>query len=671
MEDKCMKMQSKKHKWTRIMVLITYSLVVVLFPVMFSKNISSDFKGHMEKQRQNSVSRMAHLAYNAVSPIIDELKNGETTCEEAKNKIVNYVKEMTYDDEFGLNYIFMSSYDGTMLVQPYDHEKEGTNQWQLKDANGKYIIQSLVKAAKEKPEGSFVTYAYYLPNQTSIEEKLSYVIGIPEIDAYIGTGMYIESPYRMLEAILKKQSIGYLTMTIFILASLLFYARLLHNSNYKLQKEMQKRKKDMEKIHHLAFIDSLTGLPNRTYMLNELQEKINKCETNPCVGNIFFIDIDNFKFINDTHGHSFGDRMLIEITKRLNKLSSPNLLLSRFGGDEFLILYRNTEGTADAIKIADKILSLFKEAIIIDDISFYITCSIGIAVYPVDGNTVEELLKYADLATYKAKTTGKSKYILYDKSMIKEFEQRADLEKRLRDAYKNNEFLLHYQPQINTESGKIVGIEALLRWNSSSHGLIMPRNFITVAEEMGLINEIGKWVIESSFAFAKKLMHKEICVSCNVSPVQLKQSCFVNDVIEAFNRYELKKGNVALEITESCLMEPLGDIYTKLEELKNHGILIYLDDFGTGYSSLNYMKSLPIDVLKIDKSFIDNTISDGVDRRIVKTIVSLAQEIGLKVIAEGVEEKEQLIYLNFCGCNTMQGYLFSKPVLEENILDLI
>lgn len=666
-----MKMESQKHRWTRIIVLIGYSLIVVLLPLIFSKNISSDFKTHMEQQRQNSVSRMAHLAYNAVSPIINELKNGEITREEAKKMIVNYVKEMTYDDEFGLNYIFMSSYDGTMLVQPYERDKVGTNQWLLKDAKGKYIIQDLVSAAKTKPEGSFVSYAYYLPNQNFIEEKLSYVIGIPEIDAYIGTGMYIESPYRMLEIILNKQSIGYLAMTIFILVSLLLYASLLRNSNKRLQNEMLKRKMDMEKIHNLAYFDSLTGLPNRIYVLNELQEKINKCDNHPCIGNIFFIDIDNFKFINDTHGHTFGDKMLIEIAKRLNELATSNLMLSRLGGDEFLILYCNTEGTADAIELAEKILSLFKEAIIIDDISFYITCSIGIAVYPVDGNTVEELLKHADLATYTAKTIGKNKYVLYDKSMLNALEERANLEKRLKDAYKNNEFILYYQPQIDTKSGKIVGIEALIRWNSSSHGLVMPRNFITVAEEMGLINEIGKWVIESSFAFAKELMHKEICVSCNVSAVQLKQNSFVNDVIEIFNRYGLKKGSVALEITESCFIEPLSDVYEKLEKLKNHGILIYLDDFGTGYSSLNYMKSLPIDVLKIDKSFIDNTISNGVDRRIVKTIVSLAHEIGLKVIAEGVEETEQLSYLNLCGCNTMQGYLFSKPVPEDKILDLI
>lgn len=666
-----MKNKLKRHTWAWIMVFAAYSLIVVLFPLIFSQDIAKDFKHHMEQQRQNSVSRIVHLAYNTIEPFVVQFRSGEITRDEAKSKIVNFVKEMTYNDEFGLNYIFMSSYDGTMLVQPYEREKEGTNQWLLKDAKGKYIIQSLVNAAITNPKGSFVTYAYYLPNQSSIEEKLSFVIGIPEIQAYIGTGMYVESPYRMLEAILKKQGIGYLTMTIFILASFLLYAWLLRNSNYRLQKEMQERKQDIEKIHRLAYYDKLTSLPNRTYIISELQERVSKCNVFPCVGSIFFVDIDNFNRINDTHGHSFGDKMLIEIAKRLNVLSSPNLILSRLGGDEFLIHSSDIAEKEDAIELGDKILSLFKEAIIVNNLSFYITCSIGIAVYPFDGKTVEELLKHADLAMYKAKSNGKGNYVLYDSSMLEQLEQRTDLEKRLRDAHRNHEFLLYYQPQINTENGQVVGVEALIRWNSKSHGLVLPKKFITVAEEIGLINEIGKWVIESSFAFAKRLMHKKICVSCNVSPVQLRQSNFVNDVIEAFNRFELKKGSVALEITESCLMEPLGDIYEKLAELKKHGIMIYLDDFGTGYSSLNYMKSLPIDVLKIDKSFVDNTVSDGVDRRIVKTIVSLAQEIGLKVIAEGVEAEEQQTYLNFCGCSTMQGYLFSKPVSESEILKLI
>ncbi len=785
-----MKSMPKKQTQTWGTVLVVFSLIIVLFPLLFSHSITEDFEGHMAQQRQNSVSRMVHLAYGSVEPVINQLKEGELNREEARRKISDLVREMTYDDEFGRNYIFMSAYDGTMLVQPYEPEMEGTDQWLLQDARNRYIIQELVNAAKTKPDGSFVTYDYYLPDHSAAEEKLSFVMGIPEIEAYIGTGMYVESTYKKLEAILLKQRVGYLGMTVFILSSLLLYARELLKSNQRLRREVRERtyaennlwtvfntihdsiiifdengkllhankrsgimyglpsedlldygvaelsadsalteqwlqkvydkikgqgfivfewkakrpldgtlldvevalrntqwsgmsayvaavrditerKQSMEKINHLAYFDSLTGLHNRAYILNKLQESLDLCTAGAGAGAAFYVDVDDFKDINDTHGHSFGDRMLVEIAWRMNALSNQHLILSRLGGDEFLLLITDVSGDAEVLALGDQILALFNEAICIGNICIHVTCSIGVAVYPRDGRTVEDVLKYADLAMYKAKTRGRNQYVLYDCSMATEFSQRTDLEKRLRAAYKYNEFLLHYQPQIDVESGRIVGIESLIRWNSSSHGLVFPGSFIAVAEEMGLINEIGKWVIENSFAFARSLMQKGVCVSCNVSPVQLKQSSFVEDVIEAFDRYGLEKGCVALEITESCLVESFDETYIKLTKLKAHGIMIYLDDFGTGYSSLNYMKRLPIDVLKIDKSFIDNIAADGIEGEIVKTIVSLARKIGLKVVAEGVETQDQRAYLAACGCDFIQGYLISKPVSEAEILGLI
>ncbi len=785
-----MEHKPKKQIWAWVVVLAVYSLIVVLFPLVFSQSITSDFQRHMAQQRQNSVSRMVHLAYNAVEPVVGRLKRGEISRTKARRQISDLVREMTYDDEFGPNYIFMSTYDGTMLVQPYEPEKEGTDQWLLQDASGRYIIQELVNAAKAKPEGSFVTYAYYLPDRSAIEEKLSFVMGIPEIEAYIGTGMYAESTYRMLEAILEKQRAGYLAMATFILASLLFYVWVLLKSNRRLQNEIQERtyaennlwtvfntihdaiiihdeagrllhtnkqagvlyglscedmlsysivdlsadpavaerwpgkvtgqiedqgfiifelkskrpldktvldveialrktqwsgkdayvaavrditerKQYIEKIRHLAYFDSLTDLPNRTYILNQMEKSLAQCAGGTVSGGILFIDVDNFKVINDTHGHSIGDRMLVEIAGRLGALSAPHLTLSRLGGDEFLVLADDTAEETQLLALGGQILALFKEAISIDSLSFYITCSIGVAAYPRDGTTVEELLKHADLAMYKAKTTGRDQYVLYNSSMVTELAQRTELEKRLREAYQNHEFVLYYQPQVAATSGQIVGIEALLRWNSAAYGLVYPAHFITVAEEIGLINEIGRWVIERSFAFAQSLSHKGLCVSCNVSSVQLRQSGFVDDTIAVFDRLGLKKGSVALEITESCLVESFDDTYAKLARLRAHGIMIYLDDFGTGYSSLNYMKSLPIDVLKIDKSFIDNITADGVEGQIVKTIVALARQIGLKVIAEGVETTQQQDYLAACGCNAIQGYLFSAPVPEAEILNLI
>lgn len=534
-----MESKPKKQRLVWVVVLTAFSLMVVLFMWIFSQSITSDFKLHMARQRQNSVSRMVHMAYNAVEPIVEQLRRGEIDRGEARSRISVLVRSMTYDDEFGPNYIFMSVYDGTMLVQPYEPEKEGTDQWQLQDASGRYIIQGLVAAAKEKPEGSFVTYAYYLPDRSAVEEKLSFVMGIPEIEAYIGTGMYVESTYKMLEAILKKQSAGYLAMTVFILTSMLLYVWVILNSNRALQKEIQERtyaennlwavfntihdaimihddkgrllhvneqagilyglrceemlnyniaslsadpsmakqwsekvtecikdqgfiifewkakqpikekvmdvevavrktqwsgkdayvaavrditerKQYIERIRRLAYFDSLTGLPNRVYILRQMQKSLEQCAVSPCFGAAFFIDADNFKVINDTYGHSVGDRMLVEIAERLGTLSAPGLTLSRLGGDEFLIFSANGGGEAAVLALGDRILALFKEDIIIDGVHFCVTCSIGVALYPQNGKTVEELLKHADLAMYRAKAAGRNRYVLYDGSMVAE-----------------------------------------------------------------------------------------------------------------------------------------------------------------------------------------------------------------------------------------------------------
>lgn len=785
-----MEQKPKEIRWVWVAILVAYALTAVFFPFFFSRSITADFRRHMDRQRQNSLSRMVQLAYNTTEPLVEQLRQGTISRELATQHICDLVRGMTYQDEFGPNYIFMSSYDGIMLVQPYEPEKEGTDQWLLQDPSGRYIIQELIRAAQAHPEGSFVTYAYYLPDQSGVEHKLSFVMGIPEIEAYIGTGMYVESSYQALESILRQQRMGYLSMALFFLASLVVYVLVLLRSNRRLGQEVRERtyaennlwtvlntihdaiiihdnqgqllytnqqaailygmapeemlqytishlsadptaaatfhqdindqirrngfivfewkarrpgdnshfdvevalrkvhwsgkevfvggirditeqKRYVEKVRHLAYFDSLTGLPNRTYIMNELQKWLDCCSGSPSCGAVFFIDVDNFKVANDTHGHVFGDQLLVEIARRLETLCSPSLILSRLGGDEFLILATDLRGGDLVRALGDQILALFHEPITVLDTSCHITCSIGVACYPQDGHTVREILQHADLAMYRAKNLGRSQYVLFDRSLSIEFSQRTRLEQRLKEAYRDREFLLHYQPQVDVSSGRIVGAEALLRWDDGSGELRLPRTFISMAEETGLINNIGQWVIEESFAFAQQLMDQGICVSCNVSPVQLRQPDFVAHVTAAFDRRGLGVGSVALEITESCLVESFGETYAKLAALRAHGILIYLDDFGTGYSSLNYMKSLPIDVLKIDKSFVDNITADGVEGQIVKTIVTLARDIGLRVIAEGVEQQEQQAYLASCGCTAIQGYLFSPPMAGDALLELM
>lgn len=689
-----------------LIALIICSLIVVFFQIFFNQNISSDFSVHMQNQRKNSISKMVQLSYNTIKPVINKVKSGELDINEARKIICDTVRSMTYEDEFGLNYIFMSTYEGIMLVQPFEPQKEGTSQWGLKDAKGNYIIRELVNAARQKPEGSFVAYYYYPPNSIIAEEKLSYVVGIPEINAYIGTGMYLESSYRELDRILEYQRYGYIALTLFILSVMMLYLRELLKNNKLLTKEIQDRERAEarlksqfeelqatqdelqqkhwelsrineelvaaeEGIRDLAYNDYLTGLPNRVFIVNELANKLCESSTGKCSGAVFFIDMDNFKFINDTFGHFCGDRVLIEISHRLKSLKYGGMVISRIGGDEFIIIQDDCIDESEIKELAQNILSLFINPVNIDRNSFNVSCSIGIALYPKHGSTADEILKNADMAMYKAKGSGKNGYILYDSSMGAELTDRIEMEKQLRRASENGEFELYYQPNYDVMKGSISGFEALIRWNSPVYGMVLPGRFISIAEEMGLINKIGKWVIDRSFAFARTLQGKDICVSCNVSPVQLIQSGFVEDAIEAFDKYGLKEGSVALEITESSLVESFKETIEKLGRLRDKGILIYLDDFGTGYSSLTYMNKLPIDVVKIDKSFVDGITSDSVDTRIVKAVISLAHEIGLKVVAEGVETSEQLQYLTEYKCNHIQGYLISRPVPEHQAAGFI
>lgn len=703
------KKQSSQHIW--MVFLIICSLAVIIFQFLFSQWTSSDFKSEMELQRKSSVRKMVNVAYNTIKPICNQVLKGEISKEEALMTIRNLVRQMTYQDDYGDNYIFMSSYDGTMLVQPFEPEKEGTNQWELKDADGYYIIQNLIKAAKEKPEGSFLTYHYYPPNKKVAEEKLSYVVGIPEIDAYIGTGMYIESTYKELQNILKNQRFGFQLITFFIFIMIAFYIQELMQSNRHLKKEIIERnrqyeeltvtqtelqkkhdeltsiyeelaateeelrlqhdenKKNQEEITHLAYFDYLTDLPNRVFMVNMLNAKMKKQGTGS--GCVCYIDVDNFKDINDTFGHFYGDQVLVELSKKLKALPVEQLFIARIGGDEFIVQKDFAADDIDIEWLSNQILTIFSQPIQIDEIIFQLTCSMGIALYPQNGKNVEDILKSADLAMYQAKLKGKNRFIFYSTHMAQEHAERTEFEKQLREGLKNNEFELYYQPIIKIKNGRIAGLEALLRWNSPVYGMVLPGKFIPVAEEIGLINEIGSWVLDKSFEFASTLKGTDICVSCNISSIQLQQPGFVNEVVEAFGKYELDVDSVSLEVTESILIESFEEIILKLNILRQYGIQVYLDDFGKGYSSLTYLKNLPIDVVKIDKLFIDSLAQDGDEKRIVKSIIALAHDLGLKVISEGVETDDQKEVLTTYKCNYYQGYLFSRPKPVSEIRQMI
>ncbi|OKP68750.1 hypothetical protein A3842_26520 [Paenibacillus sp. P3E] len=422
-----------------------------------------------------------------------------------------------------------------------------------------------------------------------------------------------------------------------------------------------------EKYRYLAYNDILSGLPNRLSLSEELENFIEEHPDGQAA--LFFLDIDNFKYINDTMGHTLGDQLLVKAGERLLELSDGRCLHFRFGGDEFVILIKDIDGYSEVVFCAESLVQGFGEPFELNDSSVHISVSIGIARYPENGTSAGELLKNADIAMYKAKEEGKGTYVMYGEEMQRHFDERMIVEHHLRNAIANNELSLHYQPLVDIGSGDIWGFEALLRWNSPVLGFVSPLSFITIAEDCRLIVPIGEWVLRNACRFTKELHaqgYEGYRISVNISVIQLMLDDFTEMVLTILRETGLAPEYLELEITESIFMESFEAISSKLESLKQKGIGIALDDFGTGYSSLSYLKQLPITTLKIDKSFIDSIDAPN-NMSLASSIVTIGHDMGLNVTAEGVETQDQLAFLERTNCDKIQGYFISRPIPEKEV----
>ena len=437
----------------------------------------------------------------------------------------------------------------------------------------------------------------------------------------------------------------------------------------------RQQRKSTETIRYLAYYDPLTQLPNRSLLMDRLQRALLTSTRSDQYGAVIYLDLDNFKNLNDTKGHHYGDEMLKQVAERLKANVREQDTVARLGGDEFVVMLENIGSNADqaavqAKLIGDKIVAALNATYTLKDYDCHSSCSVGVALFHGGESQLDTLLTQADTSMYEAKKAGRNTLRFFDPTMQEALDARVGMEEALRQALDKKQFQLFYQVQV-TDKGHVVGMEALIRWVHPEKGVIPPADFVPLAENVGLINTIGTWVLETACAQMKALeklpTFKGATMSVNVSASQFKQENFVGSVHDAVYRSGISPSKLKLELTESVILEDAENAIAKMNQLKSLGITLSLDDFGTGYSSLNYLRRLPLGQIKIDRSFVVRAVSDPSDAFIVRMVIKLGKMLGMSVIAEGVESSEQYEFLKRLGCKAFQGYFFGRPVPGEEL----
>jgi diguanylate cyclase (GGDEF)-like protein len=450
--------------------------------------------------------------------------------------------------------------------------------------------------------------------------------------------------------------------------------RELEKANALLEQSKQQAESVASRMEYHAHHDALTGLPNRILLNDRIISELAHARRQQTNAALLFLDLDRFKIINDSLGHAIGDQLLRAIARRLNNCVREEDTVARLGGDEFMVLLPRISGSADAGRVAKKIIDSLLDPVSCNGHELHITTSIGISIFPYDGTDAETLIKHADISMYRAKELGRNKAVYYTAEMNAGSRKQLAMETNLRKAVERNQLRLFYQPKIDINRNMIVGFEALLRWKHPTMGFISPLDFIPVAEDSGLIVPIGEWVLKTAFTQLKQWHNAgfdELTVAVNLSSAQLSRSGFGDFIAEALGEAGLEPRMAELEITENMAMENIDSAITVLDGLKCMGVSIAMDDFGTGYSSLNYLRRLPIDTVKIDKSFVREIPDSTEDVTIASTIIAMAQSLKLSLIVEGVENARQLNFFRQQGVNIVQGYLFSKPVPAAEVLKML
>lgn len=441
--------------------------------------------------------------------------------------------------------------------------------------------------------------------------------------------------------------------------------------------DVTKYKNQNDELTYMAYYDSLTGLYNRNYFVLSLGEIVSKAEKNNAVVSILFIDVDDFRKVNDGMGILEGDEVVQSIGLSFKKMMDENLIISHFNSDIFCMAIYDPVGRRSVDSVVEKIREIMRTPIkLVSGKEVTLTVSIGVAEYPESTDNYLELINLAEIVMLKAKNKGKNNVQYYDKPIIDEFIGNIEIEKKMSKALKEQNFVMHYQPQYDTNTKDLRGVEALVRWCDEDGKLVSPETFIPIAEKNGSILLLGDWIIEECISDLSKWKKKhknmdDFLLSINVSSIQFKNKNFVKYLISVIKKYDISPTNVELEITESVFIDNMQEIIHKMKLLKDFGIRFSMDDFGTGFSSLSYLRDLPIDTLKIDKSFIDDVVTDGSTRTIAESIIDLSKKLGFDTIAEGVEQEVQYSLLKNIGCENIQGFYLGKPMKFEEIDELL
>ncbi len=595
-----------------------------------------------------------------------------------KKRILRWLSEIRYGAS---GYVFVIDENGIILAHQ-DSYSIGEDRYNYKDAEGHYSVQDIINTARDGGKaGGFVHYhSFFHPSIVTSNEKLSYVRWIDDWDWAIGSGIYlseVDDYLQKKEVVLKEQndqeltrilifSLGILlTMGMFALFLGREVAQRFRNFQDKINRDFYELISTKNQMQHMALYDSLTDLPNRIQFNQVVRRAIKDADVTGLSVAVVLVDLDNFKKINDLYGHSAGDKLLGVVSRKLEILLDKNENISRFGGDEFIFCFPNLIREADVQGKIQRIQDVLDDPLIIDGRKVKVSCSIGVATYPRDAMTAEELISNADIALYRAKNKQKGAVLFFDASIAQQVEYEFVLEEQLRGALRKNEISVLYQPQMDTETGKLVSVEALCRWNNSRLGAISPVEFIAVAEELDLIHDIGLFVFRQAcldvLNFSPNGL-EAIKLAVNISPVQLKLPNFSSEIQEIVRQIGIDIHRVTLEVTENVLVDDYEAVEPVLQELKSLGFGISLDDFGTGFSSLSYLNNLPISEIKIDRSFIDKILISEQSRSLVKAIIAISESCDMRVVAEGVETEKQFEWLIEHRCDYVQGFYFDRPL---------